>query len=137
MLGKATAANNYHYNKNLLDYARQLRLHSTKAEIYFWNDVLKNGSLNGYKFQRQRPVLKYIADFMCFDLMLVIEVDGITHELESVAIKDDQKTIDLEAVGFTVIRYSDWEVLERKWDIAEELMDWIANFELRKSGHNQ
>jgi very-short-patch-repair endonuclease len=129
---KASPANNHHYNKALKEYARALRLNSTKAEIYLWNDVLKKGYLKGYQFHRQRPVLKYIADFMCFELMLVIEVDGITHEIEEVARKDAQKTKDLEEVGFTVLRFSDWEVLECRWDVAEALMAWIEEFERSK-----
>lgn len=78
-------------------------------------------------------MLHYIADFMCFDLMLVIEVDGITHENASVALKDERKTRDLEAVGFTVLRYSDWEVLERRLDVEESLMAWISEFERNNS----
>ncbi|MBE7447077.1 MAG: DUF559 domain-containing protein [Planctomycetia bacterium] len=35
--------------------------------------------MNGYQFRRQRPVLNYIADFMCKELKVVIEVDGSTH----------------------------------------------------------
>jgi very-short-patch-repair endonuclease len=131
MLEKASPSNNYHYNKTLRTFARELRNNSTKAEIYLWNDVLKCGNLKGYKFQRQRPVLRYIADFMCFELMLVIEVDGITHETDAVALKDARKTQDLEAVGFTVLRYSDWEVLERRLDVEEALMAWILEFETK------
>ena len=129
---KASPNNNHHYNKALKAFARTLRLNSTKSEIYLWNDVLKNGQLKGYQFHRQRPVLRYIADFMCFELMLVIEVDGIIHELDSVALKDAQKTQDLEAIGFTVLRFSDWEVLERRWDVAETLIAWIERFEATK-----
>lgn len=67
--------------------------------------------------------------------MLVIEVDGITHEIEEVARKDAQKNKDLEEVGFTVLRFSDWEVLECRWDVAEALMAWIEEFEkLKKQG---
>jgi very-short-patch-repair endonuclease len=91
MLEKASKLNNYHYNKSLLGFARQLRNHSTKAEVFLWNDVLRYGSLSGYKFLRQRPILKYIADFTCLELMLVIEVDGISHELEPLLKKMSKK----------------------------------------------
>jgi very-short-patch-repair endonuclease len=125
MSEKAGPLNNYHYNRSLKILARNLRNNSTKAEIYLWNDVLKGGYLKNYKFLRQRPVLNYIADFMCQELMLIIEVDGETHEIEEVAQKDLKKTTDLENVGFTVLRFSDWEVLNRIWDVAEILMKWI------------
>ena len=54
----------------------------TKAEACLWKYVLKARQLKGFQFRRQRPVLNYIADFMCKELMLIIEVDGITHHDE-------------------------------------------------------
>ena len=43
--------------------------------------ALKN-KMQGYKFLRQRPVMNFIADFMCPELMLIIETDGASHLLE-------------------------------------------------------
>ena len=75
----------------------------TRAEACLWKYALKSKKLKGYTFRRQRPVLKYIADFMCLDLKLVIEVDGGTH-LEAVTIaKDKVKQKDLEEAGYTVL----------------------------------
>ncbi|TNE68976.1 MAG: DUF559 domain-containing protein [Bacteroidetes bacterium] len=127
----ASKSNNYHYNAGLRDRARYLRNNSTKAEIYLWNDVLRNRWLKGFQFYRQRPVLHYIVDFVCPELMLVIEVDGVTHDFNPVQILDTRKQRDLEAVGFTVLRYSDWEVLERRDEIAQELLAWIEAWENR------
>jgi very-short-patch-repair endonuclease len=131
---KASKANNFHYNKNLKHLARELRNNSTKAEIYLWDDILKQGLLKGYQFLRQRPVLEYIADFMCPDLMLIIEVDGMTHEFEKTLVKDGIKQSMLEEAGFTVLRYSDWEVMEKRDELAQELLDWIDRFEREKQG---
>jgi very-short-patch-repair endonuclease len=44
--------------------------------------------MKGYSFLRQRSVLNYIADFMCKELKLIIEVDGITHSYEQTIEKD-------------------------------------------------
>jgi len=55
--------------------------------------------------------LRYIADFMCKELMLVIEVDGATHFEEAVIRKDIRKQNDLEAAGFKVLRFTDTDVL--------------------------
>ncbi len=65
--------------------------------------------MKGYEFRRQRPVLNYIADFMCKDLRLVIEVDGITHDnkLE----RDNRRDDTLRQAGFHVFRFTDEEVL--------------------------
>ena len=54
----------------------------TKAEACLWRYVLRARKMKGYSFRRQRPVLHYIADFMCKELKLIIEVDGITHQFE-------------------------------------------------------
>ena len=71
---------NLYYNKKLKEYARRLRKQSTKAEIKLLNDVLNGRQMHDYTFLRQRPVLFFIADFMCNELMLIIEIDGYTHE---------------------------------------------------------
>jgi len=54
--------------------------------------------------------MNYIADFMCKELMLVIEVDGITHEDEKVILNDERRQAALEAAGFTVLRFNDSDV---------------------------
>ncbi len=79
-MDKASKSNNYYYNPGLKRYAQKLRSNGTKAEACLWYYLLKAQLFNGFKFRRQRPVLNYIADFMCFELMLIIEVDGISHE---------------------------------------------------------
>ena len=83
----------------------------TKAEACLWKYALKGKRINGLQFRRQRPVLNYIADFMCQEIKLIIEVDGWTHLFDEVAERDIQRQKDLEAAGFTVIRFCDEEVL--------------------------
>lgn len=73
---------NCYYNKNLKELARKLRKDSTKAEIRLWQELLQNKQMYGYAFLRQRPVMNFIADFMCKELMLIIEVDGYTHHFQ-------------------------------------------------------
>ena len=111
MKSQASKTNNYHYNPKLKDHARELRNNSTKAEACLWKYVLRAGNLKGYKFRRQRPILNYIVDFVCFELMLIIEVDGITHWHESQVNYDNKRTKELESVGFKIIRFNDEEVL--------------------------
>jgi very-short-patch-repair endonuclease len=125
----ATKSNNFHYNKNLQKYANELRKNMTKAEASLWKYVLKAGKLKGYKFKRQRPVLNYIADFMCTDLMLVIEKDGISHNYDEVVEKDIKKQNDLESAGFKVIRFDDNEVLRDIENVERVLLAYIEEFE--------
>ena len=63
---------NHDYNKQLQPFAQQLRNRGTKAEACLWKYALRAGQMKGYAFRRQRPILKYIADFVCFELSLVI-----------------------------------------------------------------
>lgn len=107
---KASINNNWHYNPGLKERARYLRRNFTKAESYLWKFALKS-NLMGYSFKRQRPVLNYIADFMCCDLNLIIECDGATHLLPGAEEKDLVRQHELEAVGFTVLRFEDSMVL--------------------------
>ncbi len=101
-----------YYNTNLQPYAHENRGQMTKAEACLWKYLLSSKRMLGYTFNRQRPVLNYIADFMCKELKLIIEVDGYSHTLEEVVIKDKKRQKDLEDVGFIVIRFTDEEVLK-------------------------
>jgi very-short-patch-repair endonuclease len=81
--------------------------------------------MKGYGFRRQRPVLQYIADFMCKPLMLIIEVDGSIHELEEVRKNDEQRQKALEEAGFTVLRFTNEEVLTNIGWVQSFLEEWI------------
>ena len=116
---------NHAYNKNLQPFANKLRKRMTKSEACLWKYVLRARQLKGYQFRRQRPVLNYIADFMCKELMLVIEVDGITHLWEETIIKDKKKTADLAAAGFVVLRFTDEDVLNNIHTVCTFLEEWI------------
>jgi len=116
---------NNNYNKNLQPYANRLRKEMTKAEACLWKYVLRAGKMKGFPFRRQRPVLNYIADFMCKELMLIIEVDGITHQWEDVIKNDEIRQKALETAGFTVLRFTDEEVLNNIQAVHSFLEDWI------------
>ncbi|RLD53243.1 MAG: hypothetical protein DRJ05_16730 [Bacteroidetes bacterium] len=122
---KASPDNNWHYNKHLKLYANSLRKNMTKAEACLWKHALKAGKLSNWQFNRQRPVLNYIADFMCKELLLIIEVDGFTHNWEETLNKDQKKEIDLELAGFKVLRFQDEEVLNDIDNVIREIKNWI------------
>jgi len=108
---KAAKSNNYHYNPLLKDRARKLRKKGTKAEACLWKYALKS-KMMGFQFCRQRPVLNYIADFMCKELLLIIEVDGSSHLSKDAQKRDRKRQIDLERVGFTFLRIENEGVLK-------------------------
>lgn len=88
--------------------------------------------MKGYQFRRQRPVLNYIADFMCMDLKLIIELDGLTHNWKETIIKDEKKQKALEEVGFTVIRFPNGDVLRRILYVREAIENIIDELEKKK-----
>ena len=123
---------NYRYNKSLKLNAKALRKNMTKAEACLWKYVLKAGGMKGFTFRRQRPVLNYIADFMCMELFLIIEVDGITHSYETVSKQDAKRQADLEKAGFTLIRFNDQEVLNSISSVYTVIEDMVSKIMVEK-----
>ena len=67
--------------------ARSLRKDTTPAERELWQ-ALRNGALDGLRFRRQHPIDRYVADFACVSLKLVVEVDGGVHQDDAQALHD-------------------------------------------------
>ena len=84
--------------------ARELRNHSTLAEVLLWNQI-KNKKLLGCDFHRQKPIERFIVDFFCPDLMLAIEIDGVSHCQKGHA--DLERHRRLESLGVHLIRFED------------------------------
>jgi very-short-patch-repair endonuclease len=101
----------------------------TKAEACLWKYALRARMMKGYSFRRQRPILNYIADFACLELQLVIEVDGYTHSLDETIIKDAIKQDALEKAGFSVMRFSDREVLMDMSNVILKIESFIEDWE--------
>ena len=99
------------YNPKLVELAKHLRKNSTKSEVILWN-YLKAKKMLGYDFTRQKPIDNYIIDFYCNDLMLAIEIDGYSHQLEEVYAKDIDKVRRLEEFGVKLLRFQDVEVFQ-------------------------
>lgn len=116
------------YNPKLKELARKLRNNSTKSEIRLWQQ-LKGKQLFGYDFHRQKPLLNYIGDFYCYELNLVIELDGYTHQFEDIIIKDETKQKELEKIGLTILRFDDDEVMKDINNVLITLEGYIHKFE--------
>jgi very-short-patch-repair endonuclease len=129
----ASKDNFFCYNSKLQPYANSLRKTMTKAEACLWKYLLRGRQMKGYGFRRQRPINNFIADFMCKDLMLVIEVDGNSHHYEEVIQKDRIKQSTLEELGFKVLRFTDEEILKNLNAVSEIIGSWIEQFEKEKS----
>jgi very-short-patch-repair endonuclease len=114
---------NNDYNRYLKYFAKDLRNNSTKAEIRLWCELLRNKNMMRYSFLRQRSAGNYIADFMCFKLKLIIEVDGITHEnkIDADRIRDE----NLKTGSYFVMRFTDYEIMEELEEVKEKIEKWI------------
>jgi len=93
----------------LRDYARENRNHPTAAESLLW-ERLRNGSL-GKKFNRQHIIGPFIVDFVCLEIKLIIEVDGGYHSEPKQAFSDEERTAELNKLGFWVIRFDNEEII--------------------------
>ncbi len=100
--------------------AGDLRKNMTLAEKVLW-DKLKNKSVFPYKFRRQHPLNKYIVDFYCHRLRLAIEVDGSVHEIPENKEYDANRTIEINELGITVLRFSNEEVIHATQKVLDEI----------------
>jgi very-short-patch-repair endonuclease len=88
-----------------IDFARRLRREATDAERRVWQSI-RNRQIEGRKFRRQVPIGPYVADFLCAEARLVIELDGGQHADR--AAYDERRTAWLREQGYRVIRF--WNV---------------------------
>ena len=84
--------------------ARELRANSNEAEARMWS-ILRGKRLGGHKFRRQHPIGPFIADFVCLEARLVIEIDGETHGNRASEVLDTKRTAYIEKLGFRLIRF--------------------------------
>ncbi|MGH6872356.1 MAG: endonuclease domain-containing protein [Rhizomicrobium sp.] len=92
---------------HLRGFARDMRSRATDTERTFWTNVRAH-RFNGLKFKRQVPIGPYIADFVCGDACLIVEIDGQPHE--SSRRHDRQRDAFLSPQGFLVLRFWNHEV---------------------------
>jgi very-short-patch-repair endonuclease len=111
-----------HYDPKLKRRSRELRKNSTLAEVLLWNQ-LKGSKMMGYSFLRQRPIYKYIVDFYCPRLKLVIEIDGDSHRNKFE--RDQTRQKDLEELGLSVVRFHDRDVKRDMANVLRCIQNWI------------
>lgn len=94
----------------LKDFVRNHRQHPTEAERVLW-EIIRGNKMAGFKFRRQHIISNYIADFVCLSKQLIIEVDGLHHQLPENKINDEERTKELNKNGFDVLRFTNSQVL--------------------------
>src|SRR5262249_14529314 len=80
----------------------------------------------GQRFRRQHAIGKFIVDFACLPAMLIVEVDGGIHDIEGNKEYDAGRTHELEQLGYTVIRFSNEEVLSNPYKVRDAIKAALA-----------
>lgn len=99
--------------------ARTLRRNQTDAERLLWHH-LRDRRLAAYKFRRQHSIGPFIADFICIERKLIIELDGGQHSLN--VQKDKKRSMYLESKGYKVLRFWNDQVLKNIQVVLEAIL---------------
>jgi very-short-patch-repair endonuclease len=108
--------------KKLKELAKEQRREPTRAEALFWAAVRRK-EFDGYKFYRQRIVWKYIADYYCPKLRLVVEIDGPIHERVENVEYDRVRDEVFRGMGLTVLRFGNERILSNLAACLEEIRE--------------
>ena len=111
------------YKPELKDLARKLRKNMTYAEVLLWNKIRRKSM--GYQFHRQVPMLNYIVDFYCHELMLAIEVDGGIHDHPEVSVSDLNRQQELENHDIQFLRVENKDIKQDINSVVQEIYHWI------------
>ncbi len=102
--------------------ARALRMKMSLPEVLLWQHL--KGKPLGMKFRKQHGLLTgHVADFACVEVRLLIEVDGIAHDMGDRPERDEARTAELEDLGWRVIRFTAKDVLKDAAAVAESIVD--------------
>jgi len=108
----------------LKDRAKALRRNSTMAEKKLWSHLRKRQQC-GYKFRRQAPLGDFVVDFICFEAKLIIELDGRDHIDKKHS--DFYRTKYLESMGFTIMRFWNYEVFTQTKMIIDKIKNKLPD----------
>ena len=91
----------------------------TLPEVLLWQQLrLRPG---GFKFRKQHPAKPWILDFYCHDAKLIVEVDGIAHDMGDRPCRDEARDAHFRALGFRIVRIPATEVLQDAIEVADSL----------------
>ena len=99
----------YGASKEIFEFAEKLRKNMTEAEKIVWERVCKNQL--DTRIRRQHPLWKFIADFYCHELKLIIEIDGDIHLSKEHREYDIDREVTLNEFGIEIIRFTNNQVM--------------------------
>jgi type I restriction enzyme R subunit len=108
---RSTSSPSFSREQGIRSSVRELRRQQTAAERALWN-LLRARHCEGLKFRRQFPIPPFIADFCCFELRLIVEVDGGVHETAAQSAHDGNRDSYLVSLGYTVLRFPNLQIFQ-------------------------
>ena len=114
------------YDNKLKPLGRQLRKNLTDAEGLLWSKI-RMGQIEGLRFNRQKPIGKYIADFYCDKARIIIEIDGGQHYEEKGILRDRTRDEYFYRLGLKVIRFTNLDVLKNIDNVVEKIYQEIKS----------
>ena len=111
-------------NPKLFEFSKALRKTQTDAEEIVWQS-LRNRKILDFKFRRQHPLDRYIADFYCHEAKLVIEIDGGIHNRTENMEYDEGRNYALAEIGITVMRFTNAEIKENLEKVLGEITGYL------------
>ncbi len=129
--GKYFQTADAHIYSLLKTYVQNHRNNPTQAEDKLWH-LLKNKQLEGFKFRRQHIIGSFIADFVCLSQQLIIEVDGLIHQLTENQLSDKDRTEWLESNGWRIIRFTNENVLNNEQDTLNKILNAFNKTQKKK-----
>ncbi len=118
----------YPVRRQISLHAARLRRDRTEAEDRLWQ-VLRNRQLGGFKFRFQASIFPFVADFLCVEAGLIVEVDGGQHSEAA----DARRTACFEGSGYRVIRFWNNEVIENLDGVAATILEALLATEKKKT----
>ena len=118
------------YNKSNITLAKNLRKSATPEEHHLWYDFLSKYKI---RFQRQKAIDNFIADFYCHRARLIIEIDGSQHYTKIGKQKDEFRTEILEGYDLRIIRFTNNQINTNFRGVCEYIDSAVSAF-LREEG---
>ncbi|MEP7255029.1 MAG: methionine--tRNA ligase subunit beta, partial [Ferruginibacter sp.] len=116
----------------LKKFVEEHRSKPTATEDLLWQ-ILRGKKLDSYKFRRQHIIGSYIADFVCISQKLIIEVDGLIHQIPENKINDAERTIELNRLGFEVMRFTNDQVINDTDNVLNSILSRLTEKNLKNS----
>ena len=119
------------YKSTLISRAKELRKQATPQENHLWYDFLRSYPV---RFQRQKTIDSFIADFYCHAAKLVIEIDGSQHYEQQGQAYDRERTAILEHYGLEVLRFSNHDINTSFRAVCEQIDNAVKSRTTQKLG---